>query len=69
MLELKYTIDTDRSASYLDLLLEIDSKEHIRTKLYNKRDDFNFLSSTCIWSIYLSVDTIFQSLWLISEFP
>ena len=27
-LEIKYTIDTDRSASYLDLLLEIDSEEH-----------------------------------------
>jgi hypothetical protein len=26
-------------------------------------------SSTCIWSIYLSVDTIFQSLWFLSEFP
>jgi hypothetical protein len=27
-LEIKYTIDTDMSASYLDLLLEIDSEEH-----------------------------------------
>ena len=26
-------------------------------------------SSTCIWSIYLSVDTIFQSLWFLSGFP
>jgi hypothetical protein len=34
-LEIKYTIDTDRSASYLDLLLEIDNEEH-------KRYDFNF---------------------------
>jgi hypothetical protein len=38
-LEIKDTTDTDRSASYLDLHLEIDS---LRTKLYDKRDDFNF---------------------------
>jgi hypothetical protein len=37
-LEIKDTTDTDRSASYLDLHLEND-----RTKLYDKRDDFNFL--------------------------
>jgi hypothetical protein len=42
-LEIKDTTDTDRSASYLDLHLEIDSEGRLRTKLYNKRDDFNFL--------------------------
>jgi adenylate kinase len=31
-----------RSPSYLDLRLEIDSEEQLRTKLYDKRDDFNF---------------------------
>jgi hypothetical protein len=41
-LEIKYTIVTDSSASYLDLHLEIDNVEHLRTKLYDKRDDFNF---------------------------
>ena len=41
-LEIKYTTDTDRSASYLDLHLEIDSEGLLRTKLYDKRDDFNF---------------------------
>jgi len=34
-------MDTDRSASYLDLLLEIDSEGGLRTKLYGKRNDFN----------------------------
>jgi hypothetical protein len=24
---------------------------------------------TCIWSLYLTVDTIFQSLWFLSGFP
>jgi hypothetical protein len=41
-LEIKDTTDTDRSASYTDLHLEIDSEGRLRTKLYDKRDDFNF---------------------------
>jgi hypothetical protein len=36
----KDTTDTARSASYLDLHLEIDSEGWLRTKLYDKRDDF-----------------------------
>jgi hypothetical protein len=34
--------DTYRSASYLDLHIEIDSEGRLRTTLYDKRDDFNF---------------------------
>jgi hypothetical protein len=41
-LEIKDTTDTDRSASYLDLHLKFDSEGRLRTKLYDKRDDFNF---------------------------
>jgi hypothetical protein len=41
-LEIKDNADTGRSASYLDLHLEIDSEGRLRTKLYDKRDDFNF---------------------------
>ena len=41
-LELKDPTDTDRSASYLDPHLEIDSEGRLRTYLYDKRDDFNF---------------------------
>jgi hypothetical protein len=41
-LEIKDTTDMDRSASYLDLHLEIDSEGRLRTKLYDNRDDFNF---------------------------
>jgi hypothetical protein len=40
-LEIKDNTDTDRSASYLDLHLEIDSEGRLRTKLYDKRYDFN----------------------------
>ena len=36
------SIGTDRSASYLNLHLKIDSEGRLRTKLYDKRDDFNF---------------------------
>jgi hypothetical protein len=38
--EIKDTTDTERSASYLDLHLGIDSERWLRTKLYDKRDDF-----------------------------
>ena len=41
-LEIKDTTDTDRSASYLDLHLKIDSEGRLRTKLYDKRDDLKF---------------------------
>jgi len=36
------TTDIDRSASYLDLHLEIDTEGWLKTKLYDKRDDLNF---------------------------
>jgi len=42
-LEIKNTTDTYRSASYLDLHLEINSDGRLRTKLYDRRDYFNFL--------------------------
>ena len=41
-LEIEDTTDTDRSSSSLDPPLEIDSEGRLRTKLYDKRDDFNF---------------------------
>ena len=41
-LEIKDTTDTDRSASYLDLHLEIHSEGLLKAKLYDKRDVFNF---------------------------
>ena len=42
-LKFKDSTDTDRSTSYLDPHLEIDSEGRRRKKLYDKRDDFNFL--------------------------
>ena len=41
-LEIKDTTDTDISASYLDISLEIDSEGWLRTTIYNNRDVFNF---------------------------
>ena len=76
-----FITDTDRSASYLDLHLEIDSDGRLRTKLYDKRDDFNcpivhfpficrtFQQHLDMKYISLSDDTIFQSLWFLSGFP
>ena len=40
-LEVKDT-DTQKSTSYLDLHLGIDNGGRLKTKLYNKRDDFTF---------------------------
>ena len=41
-LEIKYTAESNTSASYLDLLLSIESDGQLRTSLYDKRDDSNF---------------------------
>jgi len=41
-LEIKDTTDSPNSASYLDLFLEYDTHNQLTTRLYDKRDDFNF---------------------------
>ena len=41
-LEIKDTTEGNTSASYLDLLLSIESGGQLRISLYDKRDDFNF---------------------------
>ena len=41
-LEIKETTDTASSASFLDLYLEFDDSGQLSTKIYDKRDDFNF---------------------------
>ena len=41
-LEIKDTTERKTSASYLDLLLSIESDGQLRTSLYDKRDDFDF---------------------------
>ena len=41
-LEIKDTTASASSISYLDILLEMDIDGNLTTKLYDKRDDFNF---------------------------
>ena len=41
-LEVKETTDTASSASFMDLYLEFDDNDQLSTKIYDKRDDFNF---------------------------
>jgi hypothetical protein len=41
-LEVKETTDTASSASFLDLCLGFDDSDQLSTKIYDKRDDFNF---------------------------
>ena len=50
-LEIKDTTGTYTCASYLDLYLEIDSDSRLRTKHYDKREDFQF--SHCDISIHM----------------
>ena len=50
-LEIKDNTDTARFASYLDTHLKIDHEGRLRTKNYDKRDDFNF--PHCEHSIYM----------------
>ena len=45
------TTDTARSVSFLDPHIVIDSEGRLRTKLYDKSDDFNF--PRCELSIYM----------------
>ena len=51
----------DDQANYLDLTFIIDTNNRLYTKLYDKRDDFNFhivnfpfLSSTFIWCLHFA---------------
>jgi hypothetical protein len=59
---------------FLDLHLEIDSEGRLRTKLYDKRDDFNFpivnfpficsnIPAAPAYGVYIS------HLWFLSGFP
>ena len=55
-LEIKDTTNTGSPASYTDPHLDIDSKARLRTKFYDKRDDFNFpiIDFSCICSNILA---------------
>ena len=46
-LEIKETTDTASSTSFLDLYLEFDASGQLSTKMYDKRDDFNFKIINC----------------------
>jgi hypothetical protein len=75
-LEIKDTTESSTSASYLDVLLNINADRKLATQLYDKRDDFNFaivsFPYTCICSniplspadggIYISTDSICKGL-------
>jgi hypothetical protein len=41
-LKIKESTESDKSASYLDILPNIDSNGRMTTSLYDKRDDFDF---------------------------
>jgi hypothetical protein len=49
-LDIKDTTESSTSASYLDILLNIDADGKLRTQLYDKQDDFQFC--LCQFPIY-----------------
>ena len=71
-LEVKETTDTASSVSFLDVYLEFDDSGQLCTKIYDKRDDFNFTiinfpntlyvqqytSFSCIWCLHLAIDSL-----------
>ena len=57
-LEIKDTTDTARSASYLNLHLEIDSEGRLRTKPY----DTEMISIFLLWTVHFYVATSQQNL-------
>jgi hypothetical protein len=70
-LDIKDTTESSSSAAYIEVSLNIDTGGKPTTQLYDKRDDFNSYQHpalTCIWSIYLSTDSICQSLLYIRSF-
>jgi hypothetical protein len=74
------TTGSNMSASYLDILLNIDSNSRLTTTLHDKRDDFdfaivNFLYTTLwyttftwLWCVYLQVNLIHKSMLCVREF-
>jgi hypothetical protein len=64
-LEVKDTTNTQESAFYLDLHLEINNGGILKTKLYDKRDDFAFPIVNCPFiSSNIPAGT---SVWLLEE--
>jgi hypothetical protein len=63
-LEIKHTTESDKSASYLDILLNIDSNGRLTTSLYDKRDDFDFATVnfplTCLWCVHLPLEHVLR---------
>jgi hypothetical protein len=49
--EIKDTTESDKSASYLDILLNIDSSGRLTTTIYDKRDDFDNLSTFLFYAV------------------
>lgn len=68
-LKMKDTTETFNSVIYLDLHIDIDNIDRLRTKLCNKRNKIRFPivsfpfpweKKICIWSIILQVETMFD---------
>ena len=69
--EIKETTDTASSALFLDLYLEFDLHSHLSTRIYDKRDDFNFeiinFPHLLLYQLHLHMGYIFPNLFDIQE--
>jgi hypothetical protein len=72
-LEIKDITQCSTSASYIDVLLKLDTNSKITTQLYDKRDDFNFsivnfpylcsnIPASPAYGIYIAAYSIYKSL-------
>jgi hypothetical protein len=78
-LEIKDTTECSTSASYLDVILKLDTSGKITTQLYDKRDDFNFsivnfpylcsnIPASPAYGVYIAAYSICKSLLEIDQF-
>jgi hypothetical protein len=73
-LEIKDTTECSTSASYLDVILKLDTNGKITTQLCDKRDDFNFSivnfpykCTVVIFQLHLQMLYIYRSLFDMQE--
>jgi hypothetical protein len=59
-LEINHTTESEKSASYLDSLLNIGSNGRLKILLYDKRDDFDFAIVILFLSINIPLTPVYD---------
>jgi hypothetical protein len=66
-LQIKDTTKYSTSASYLDVLLQLDTNGKLTTQLFDKQDDFNSITYVVMFQPHLRMVCIYRSLFVIQE--